>query len=470
MRKILYNHSVFFDDKSTNSIIYELYDVVKNIQGIESDIREILFFSLDFYNTNLYFPSIDVIKESFNEFEFIDEKFDNLEDFLFYIKEKRTFYIHAEYKYASKQQMISETIEDREKWLGIAADMLSCLKNVDDIKIKEVSEYDVEESLKSYKGKGIGPPTNIEELDEIIGGLLPKKIFGIAAPPKSGKTRQGINMNYVGLMNYNDENNTLVYTLELPKKEWFWKLIWRHGYYFNLEPEIDKLLKGQLTEDEENKVYEIARDFIKKKKSDLIILELSKIDFSSFISFKTQMKNIIIARNIKTVIFDYLQIMKNMRIQDGKDYLTDMQLMNKIVLIFHEITQETDARIILLIQINRRGLEKAEGKKSKNGKNIDKGRFSMFHLAEVNNLERFLYYCMTLYWDDDLKKSHQIMFQLLLNRDGPTLTKPCCTTAIPKYFLFGKNKEMTLNVMNEFDEKIDGFDEYDIDIFEMFGE
>jgi hypothetical protein len=94
------------------------------------------------------------------------------------------------------------------------------------------------------------------------------------------------------------------------------------------------------------------------------------------------------------------------------------------------ISVTKDVTFIILSQLNREGQKKAEKDKTR-------GSYSLNNLSEANNLERYAYYVMTMYMDDELKMAGQVLISLLKHRDGQTLTEPFKTFVKHQHFIVG---------------------------------
>lgn len=438
MRKIFYNQALF-DDKDLVKLIYDLYILAKTTEGLETDIYNVLDFNIDYYKADYHFPLIDVLKENFKTFEFIEENFSSIIEFFSYIKDKR-----KKFRDKLRQDRTTEYLltEDNEKRLRILDDIIQLETEVsaNDIKLQEINDFNSKELYERRKSIGSGPLTNIEDIDEIIGGVTAGKILVVAAPPKCHKTMFALNMSYLGVTEYDESNNTLALSFEIPKDEWYWKTIVRHGYTINKCLDVKKILKGILSDEEQKILYEITEDFKLKKKSLLIIVDSTEFYFSSLIDFYQKISNYIEIYNLKTIFLDYIQILMNYKIKGIND---STEMANAIIGLIHLLSNKYNVRFILLSQINRVG--ESKGDKTE-------GKFSKTNLAQLNNLERYAYYIITLYSNKELKNSKQLKFQLLAHRDGDVIEDPKFTWVIPESYVIGKNKDCDFNNIIGLDE------------------
>lgn len=440
MRRLLYSQSLF-DDREVNKTLFSLYETVINTEGVEIDVIDSINYSIEFYKSNLYFPSIDELFKEFPEFKFITDKFESSQAYKFYIRDKSTQFRNTLRQKLGVNYLNEKDLDERLLILDKIARLEREIITTESMLI-ESRDLDVKELYKLRKLKGEGLKTNIPNIDAITGGISSGKILTVFAPPKCFKTTFAINMAYLGVTTYDKPNNTLFITLEIPKDELMYKLLMRHSYKDKWTVNIRNILKGLLTDEEEIQLIKYKEEFEKAKKSELFFLGNEDLNIRSLMSFQEQMVDIIQTKEIKTIFLDYIQLFRNYRIRGYRD---PYQLMNDVVGLLRVISVVYDVRIVLISQTNRRGSDR--GSKTF-------GNFKLSDLAEINALERDSYYIISLYSDEELKNSNQIKYQLLAHRDGVAIEKPRFDFIIPEYFLIGKNDSYTFESMKKVDEKI----------------
>jgi hypothetical protein len=454
MRKIFWSQTDY-DEKDLSKVIYDLYLVAKKIKGQDADIYEVLDYNIDYYASNKYFPSNDILKTQFKDFKFIENKFKDSNEYKNYIKDKLALFND---KVRKDRTLVFLDEPDNIKRIGILDELLKIEIGITNAEkdLEDVTKYDYKKMYDKRISIGEGPRTNVEDIDALIGGFTSGKLMVIAAPQKCFKTTFAINMSYIGIMEYESPNNTLILSLELPGDEWYWKTIIRHSYKFNYNINIKSILKGLLTDDEKLKLFEVVEDFNNNKKHELFILDGSQIQLESLLSFKQQIANYIEKNNIKTIYIDYIQIFKNYRI---KGYNNPLDMLNDIVGMFHLLEVQYGVRVAMLSQINREGQKKGDS---------NEGEMKAYHLNEVSNLEKYAYYLIILWTDEDLKRTNQLKFQLLYHRDGQTIAKPKFTWVLPQYFLIGKNSEYSFDKMinsKNIEQRSEGSETVELDLF-----
>jgi hypothetical protein len=433
MQRIFWSQC-FFDDKDLQKIIYDLYNIANNITGLSSDIYPVLQYNIDYFNSNQYFPSFDLLLENFKDFNFIKEKFLDIIEFRNYLKDKLSLYNDKIRKELTLNYLDEKDVNKRVNKLDELLKIETGICN-SELDLKDAKDFDYKTDYEKKTKIGEGPKTNIEDIDAIIGGITCGKLLVLAAPQKCFKTTTAISIAYEGIMNYIPDNNTLILSLELPESEWYWKTIIRHSYKFGYNINIKSILKGLLTDEEKEKLFEVVEDFNKTKKHGIFIIDGSKIQLESMLGFKQQLSDYIEKHNIKSIFVDYIQIFKNYKI---KGYYNPLDMLNDVVGMFHMLEIKYGVRVIMLSQINREGIKKSDN---------NEGEMKAYHLSEVSNLEKYCYYLVMLWTDEDLKRSSQLKFQLVYHRDGITIAKPKFTWVLPQYFLVGKNNEYSFDKM-----------------------
>jgi len=431
MRRILFNQS-FFDNKDEINLLLKFYKIFLETSGFEKDVVDVVRFSLDYYNSNLIFPSQDTLLEQYKDFNFVREEFRDSKNFKIYVKQKEVVVRDKLRKDLVLEYLnCTNSVEERQKIL----DQINHLEKeifIDQENLKEISEYRAKDLYQHRKLIGSGPLTNIEDIDAVIGGVTAGKIMTVAAPPKSFKTTFAINFTYLGITKYEAPNNTLFISLEIPPDELYYKILLRSGFDKKINLSIRSILKGTLDEKEEAILYQLEKDFEESKRSELYIMSSADIKLSSITVFTQQLIDFINTKNIRTIVLDYIQLFRNYKV---KGYNDPYQFLNDMVGLFRVISVLYDVRVILLSQMNREGYKKSQ-KIDKNGVG---GKFGLNDLAEINALERDSYYIVTLSSSDEMKRVKQLKFQLIAHRDGETIDTPKFTAVVPEYFLVGKN-------------------------------
>jgi hypothetical protein len=420
MRKLIYNQ-FFVENKEELKKVYE--SAIKS-KSLESDVIDVVKFSLDYYNANLYFPTDSTIKEEFKSFEFIPEKFSNKDDEAKYLRDKE-----QNYKELYRKDLIIPLLDNKlpaEKRLENLNELTKLELNMYDNTelLTNTKDLNIREMYKNRKNKDSGYITNIPELDEVIGGISPGKLFVVLAPPKSYKSMFAMNTCY---MNLNKENeNVLFVSLEIPRDELYYKLLIRHSFGTNKDISSLKTLKGQLDEQEEEVLYSLDEDFRTKYcKSELFILESKDIKMSTIMEFKQQIEDIIKKNNIKTIFVDYLQLFSNFHLKGYKDRF---EALNDVVGTFRLIGVTYNVRTVMLSQLTKDAVKKLIANK---GDSMDPTSAS-----DSSALLRDCYYLIGLFANDELKSAKQFKISLMYHRDGSSF-EPLNSFCIPEKYILG---------------------------------
>lgn len=421
MRKIIYNQARwnFADIKEKLSEIYDMY--VKS-NGTEKDVLDVVKFSMEYYRANNVFPGELKIEENF-KFGFDDYDFGDPDGFSAYLRDKVVDLRDRNTKEIYLKLMTGKL--PAEKRLELLDEVVRITTDVFNDEVKTVTKFEdmsAREDYALYKNKGSGIKTNIPDLDAATQGISSGKIMVVFAPPGGFKTSFALNMMYLNVM---EGDNTLFLSLEIPKNEAHKMLLVRHSWTMGANISMLKVMKGMLTPQEEEALYAVEADFNAKRKGTFVFLDTDDLHLDSTLSFKVQIRDIIKANNITSAYLDFIQQFKDF---DIKGITDEKILMNKIVSILRYISVTDDVRWIILSQANRAGMEYADR---------NEGSMKLTNISEINNLERYGYYILSLYSNDEMKLAGQLKFGLIKHRGGETMQEARNTNVIPQYFVVG---------------------------------
>ncbi len=421
MRKILFNQGKF-NKVDIKEKLLEVYDDYLRTNGREKDIEEVVKFSREYYLSDGVFPSEAVIAQNF-KFEFEEEEIldemrfaSYLNDKTVSIRERRRLELAS--KYLNQRLPATERLEILEELVRIDTDVFNDEKDT----TTSIHDLRMADIYNEFTQKGAGIRTNIPDIDAVTMGISSGKLAVIFAPPGGFKTSTSLNMVYINSM---EGDNSLVLSLEIPKGEYKTNIMARHGYSMNISIEPLKVIKGMLTPEEQKDLLAVEADFEAKLKGKIIFMDSDDVRIPTFASFRTQLKRKIRENNIRTVYVDFIQQFKDFDVKGETD---ERQLLNKVVSALRYLSVTEDVRFIILSQANRAGYEYADR---------NEGTMKMTNISEINNLERYAYYIISLYSNDELKMANQVKFGLIKHRGGETISEARTTTVIPKAFVVG---------------------------------
>jgi KaiC/GvpD/RAD55 family RecA-like ATPase len=401
--------------------LFDLYMLYRKYPE-ESDIAEVCEFCADCYLSDKLFPTEKKIKEKFPKFK-IDEMEMNEDSILSSVTE---FILEMREKSRNKilLKLMNDpvSVEDRFKEYDklIDIDMTVISSNIEFTTFESMS---MREIYSEYKNRGGGILFTIPQIDEVTKGMSSGKIAVIFAPPGCFKTGMSINMVYTNILK---GDNTMMLSLEIPKKEIKSMLLIRHAWSMGYNLMAMNVTKAILTKDEEEILFRAEEDFERKKKGNLVLLDSDDLPTESISSVKNMINNGIDRYGINTIYVDFIQQFKDF----GNFGFNDEKVMlNQMVGMFRYVAVTRDVRAVILSQANRIGIDKA----SKEGA---KGNFSITNISEINALERYASYIISLYLDDAMKGNGEIKNQLLKHRFGETIKEPkSCRVILPQYVI-----------------------------------
>jgi replicative DNA helicase len=425
--KNIFNNLSNFNSKDLNENLKFTFDLYLKLDKKDAESSIITFINT-FYNSSLFYPSIDSLKENFTQFDFRGKTFDSITQLVSYIK---TIYkqLRDQYRIIVAQKYLDPEISfDLRNGYLTELNNLECSLNQSDESVTNFKDINLKESLDKREKRGEGLSTSIKRIDEVTRGISPGKILTVFAPPGSCKTLFAINMCYTNIMKKN--NNTLFLTLEIGKEELKMKLVNRN-FFNNANKDFVSILdalKGNLTESGKEMFLRYEKDLESKLESELFLMGNEDIKIDSVYAFRSYLENMIEKNNIKTIFVDYIQLFKEFKL---KVFETELSFLNTIVGIFRLLAVTKDVTFVILSQCNRDGIKKSKQ---------SKGYFSLDNLSEINALERDSYYIISFYLNEELKASGNVNYQLLKHRDGETISEPTGVAFDPRYFQIGESE------------------------------
>lgn len=308
---------------------------------------------------------------------------------------------------------------------------------------------DIESIYNSKKGTSLGIKTGIKEIDDVIGGMHKGSVNTIFAGPAMGKSMLGKSISYLNTQG--GTYNGVMISLEVPKENIKYDMIARHSFdtKFTKFPFInsDKILKGQLSQEEEEFLFKtVLPDFNKptndkgETKGKLVILD--ETDFTDF-SFG-EIRNKLEAIDTKLggldfVVWDQASLFKFYTKGFGKGK-SDMDIINAYISFIRRLSIKflkkddkwTQLCNVVVTQANREGIKKATK---------TKGIWSLTAIADANELERASWRAIGIYSDPQMKDSNEMSVHLLKNRSGKLPPELVYTFFQPECNVIGEQVE-----------------------------
>lgn len=323
----------------------------------------------------------------------------------------------------------------------------------------DISKLSFEAIYAEVCGRKPGLRIPIDELENVIYRIPYGRVFTVGAFTGGFKTSFAINLAEQNLI---EGFNIAFLSLEMSKVEIYNRFLSRHSYSLPNVDEVpyETIEKGRLL-DAQRGTLQLVEQNLRKMPGKLLIYDSSDVlscgkNFIDSIEAVTRLADEECDGKLDAVIFDHIQLAK-FYMKGKKDALeAGNEAMNKV----RELSlsfKEGGLIWIVLSQFNRQSYGKALRKE---------GRYTLEAFAEVNELERASYYCLSLFFDEQLKAAGHIKYQLLKNRGGEVLEEPRTTACKPGVCAVGRVQQaelFSLDTMNEIyeAEKKEGGDIFD---------
>jgi len=354
----------------------------------------------------------------------------------------------------SRQKASAELMEIANSVLdeGVTLDTIERLSYIQpevglDYEEHKLSLYD---QYKRRKNLPLGIETGIPEIDSVIGGIPKGHVATILAWTGSYKSTWAVNMLHHN--SYKLGYNQLLISLEIPKEDIYWNLLSLHSSLpkFSKYPHIphDKIRKGELTQDEENYLFEtIEPDLTENSKGRIFIYDESDFKSQSLGELRSliDMADDQCGNQLDTVFYDHIGLFKYAETQQRN--LGTGELINKYVSFIRQLSirfrrnadnpQEwRKLASVILVQANRDGWQRA----AKNG-----GRYSLRAIAEANEVERASSLVFSIYTSEDMKLAKEALVSLIKSRYSQTIYEPVLVFADPVCYKIGEESQATLD-------------------------
>lgn len=249
-----------------------------------------------------------------------------------------------------------------------------------------VSEAYDETDIAS-QGQAVGIKTGLIDLDNILGSLLPKNVYLIAARPGEGKTAL---MGTIAMHAAKEGKRVGIFSLEMSRAQVAQRLI-------SQESGIDlfKIINGKMNESEWTKYTEAVE---KVAALPITINDLSSININSIRQTSRKIKE---AGGLDLVILDYIQLTDS----GGKKERRELEV-SEVSRGLKYLARELNVPVLAASQLNR-DTEKKTGR-----------RPILSDLRESGSLEQDAYAVMFIYTPDEIKTPNLKELIIAKHRNG----------------------------------------------------
>lgn len=207
------------------------------------------------------------------------------------------------------------------------------------IKADKVLESTIDQIQQRLESDGTvsGVPTGYTELDAITGGLGESDLIILAARPGMGKTALALNLaTNAAFAGY----KAAIFTLEMSQEQLMARVL-------SSESKVDssKLRKGDLTEEEQDRLMEGARRIHACKDN----LGIDQTPGITLVELRSRVRRFHKENGLDLVVIDYLQLMGSPK---GQEKSREREI-SEISMGLKELAKELSIPVIALAQLNR---------------------------------------------------------------------------------------------------------------------
>ncbi|HKK96288.1 MAG TPA: replicative DNA helicase [Anaerovoracaceae bacterium] len=264
-------------------------------------------------------------------------------------------------------------------------------ENISDVVVRNISK--IEEAQK-MDGDVTGIPTGFRELDKLLSGFHPSDLIIVAARPGMGKTAFALN---IAEQTAERGKSVLIFSLEMSNEQLGQRMLAMHS-----RVDMEKIKKGQIEENDWDKIAETNDSFAKMKVS---------IDDSpgvSILEIKNKCRRLKAEKGLDLVIIDYLQLMSlKGRVENRQQEISSLSRSIKL------LAKEMNCAVMLLSQLSRAPEQRTDH------------RPLLSDLRESGSIEQDADIVMFLYREDYYNK--------LAEAETDTMKKGICDVIIAKH-------------------------------------
>ncbi len=226
---------------------------------------------------------------------------------------------------------------------NIEKELLSITKDYDRkgiVQADKVLESTIEDIQKKLESDGTitGVPTGFNELDQLTGGMQPSDLIILAARPGMGKTAIALNIATNAAL---AGKSVVVFTLEMSKEQLMSRVLSSVA-----RVDSSRLRKGDLSEEEQDRLMEGARRIFERKES----LGIDETPGITLMELRSRCRRYHKEFGLDMVVIDYLQLMTGSA--RGKTESRERELA-EISMGLKGLAKELRIPIIALAQLNR---------------------------------------------------------------------------------------------------------------------
>jgi len=287
-----------------------------------------------------------------------------------------------------------------------------------------------DEAYQKIIDKPLGILTGAKSLDDVLSGLMYGTMAVVFGFVSAGKSTFLLNCMYQAITR---GFNVCFMTLEVTRELMHHQLLSLHSFRAAEKlkgdpvPYLD-IIKGKLNDKQREYIFGTVESDLNGQSGKFTFAEIDDVEDFSYAGLKSYLDSLPFFSDV--VVLDYAQKLLPY-LKGGRD---PNMVQARMVSDFTHLavgTGKEDARIVLMgAQANREGHKEAEEAK---------GMYNIRAIANINSLERDAYYCISLFTDDDLRRSQETKICLLKNKSGPLIPEPVVVPFDPRFYAIGND-------------------------------
>jgi len=245
--------------------------------------------------------------------------------------------------HANLERSPSQQIEEAEQFLYELTTKGSFDRNFVDFSQALVKSIEIASRAYKRESKIVGITSGLSEVDKWLGGLHPSDLIIIAGRPSMGKTALGMNIAFnaakASLRQRKEGGVTAFFSLEMSAEQLAGRILSSESGVTS-----DKIRRGELTDPDFNKFYEVSRDLASLP---LFIDDTPALTMSAL---RTRARRLKRKENLGLIVIDYLQLIhsSSSRRNDNR-----VQELSEITRGLKALAKELNVPVIALSQLSR---------------------------------------------------------------------------------------------------------------------
>jgi len=283
-------------------------------------------------------------------------------------------------------------------------------------------------SYQKILERPLGILSGAKAVDDVISGFMYGTMTVVFGFVSHGKSTFKVNMMYQALIH---GFNVCFITLEVPREQMHFQLLSLHSFCaaetLKVEPiPYLTIIKGEMSDEQRKVLFEVVEPDLRAQEGKFVFAELDDVEDFSHAGLCSYLASLPFFSDV--VVLDYAQKLLPHLPAGRNEKMTQARMVGDFTHLAVG-TGKDDQRIVILgSQANRDGWKTAVE---------HDGAYDLKGIADINNLERDAYYVLSVFMDDNLRRSEEIKVCLLKNKSGPLIPEPVVVPFQYRFYCIG---------------------------------